>query len=75
MAYDKARAEKDFIESGFLDEGGPITQLIFLEHRHNTMFVGPFMHQYHDAIVAGKADATKAVDAYIKSQNVTLDYY
>ena len=74
VAYDKARAEKDFIESGFLDAGGPITKLIFLEHRHNTMFVGPFMHQYHDAIVAGEVDATKAVDAYIKSRNVTLDY-
>ena len=74
VAYDKARAEKDFIESGFLDEGGPITKLIFLEHRHNTMFVGPFMHQYHDAIIAGKADAIQAVDAFIKSQKVTLDY-
>jgi len=72
--YDKARAEKDFIESGFLKEGGPITKLIFLEHRHNTMFVGPFMHQYHDAIAEGKADACKAVDAFIKSQNIALDF-
>jgi len=74
VAYDKARAEKDFIESGFLDEGGPITKLIFLEHRRNTMFVGPFMHQYHDAINEGKADANKVVDAYIKNRKVVFDY-
>jgi len=74
VAYDKPRAEKDFIESGFLDEGGPITKLIFLEHRHNTMFVGPFMHQYHDAINEGKADATQSVDAFIKSRKVAFDY-
>lgn len=74
VAYDKTRAEKDFIESGFLEEGGPITKLIFLEHRHNRMFVGPFMHQYHDAIVEGKADVQEVVNTYIKSQKVTLDY-
>ena len=74
VVYDKARAEKDFIQSGFLEEGGPITKLIFLEHRHNTMFVGPFMHQYHDAIAEGKTDASKAVDAFIKSQKVAFDY-
>lgn len=74
VAYDKARAEKDFIESGFLEEGGPITKLIFLEHRHNTMFVGPFMHQYHDAIVEGIADARQVVDAYIKSRKVAVDF-
>lgn len=73
VAYDKAQAEKDFIESGFLDEGGPLTKLIFLEHRHNKMFVGPFMHKYHDAIVAGEVNANEAVDFFLQHLGVTLD--
>ncbi len=64
VAYDKVRAERDFIDSGFVDECGPMAGLIFLEHRQNRMHCGPFMHRYHAAIKAGEISVAAAVEHY-----------
>ena len=65
VAYDKAQAERDFHDSGFMEAGGPLAQLIFLEHRHNRMFVGPMMRRYHDAILAGEISVADAVAQHL----------
>lgn len=63
--YNKVQAEKDFHESGFMDAGGPVAQLILLEHRHNTPYVGPFMHQYLPLIEDNKISLSHAVNTYL----------
>lgn len=68
VAYDKVQADKDFYESGFLDAGGPVAQLILLEHRHNTTYVGPFMRQYLTQINDKKISLKQAVTDYLKSR-------
>jgi predicted phosphodiesterase len=67
VAYDKPRAERDFIDSGFVDECGPLAGLIFLEHRQNRMHCGPLMHRYHGAIKAGEISVADAVSQYLET--------
>lgn len=70
VTYNKAQAEKDFHESGFLDAGGPVAQLIVLEHKHSTPFVGPFMRQYLESINAKEITLANAVQQYLKKNSV-----
>ncbi len=70
VAYDKAQAEKDFHESGFLDAGGPVAQLIILEHKHSSPFVGPFMHQYLKSINAKEMTLANAVQRYLEKSTI-----
>lgn len=67
VSYDKQRAERDFHDSGFLEAGGPIAQLIFREHRDNQMYVGPFMHEYLSSIKQGEITVAQAVEQYLAS--------
>jgi putative phosphoesterase len=68
VCYDKEQAERDFIESGFVDGGGPLAELIMREHKENRMYVGPLMAQYHDAIKAGEITLREAIDAFLAGQ-------
>ena len=70
VKYDKKQAEKDFIESGFMDHGGPVCQLIYLEHKHNKRCVGPFMRLYLDVINAKDISVVDAVAKYIQETNL-----
>lgn len=65
VRYDKKQAEMDFHESGFLDHGGPISQLIYLEHKHNRRIVGPFMQIYLEEIKSRKISIVDAVEKYL----------
>lgn len=66
IKYDKEQADKDFHESGFLLHGGPVAKLIYLEHKHNQRFVGPFMHKFLEKIKAREISVKDAADIYIK---------
>jgi len=67
VAYDKAQAERDFEESGFLEQGGPIARLIYLELRESRMLVGTWMRRYLQPVKAGEITVAAAVDAYLQS--------
>lgn len=66
VRYDKERAQQDFIDSGFVDQCGPLARLILMEHRHNRMLVGTWMGRYGEAVAAGMEDAGRAVDEYLR---------
>jgi len=70
VTYDKAQAEKDFYDSGFLDAGGPVAQLIVLEHKHSTPFVGPFMRQYLERVNAKEITLGNAVQQYLEKNTI-----
>jgi len=69
VKYDKEQAEKDFYDSGFMEHGGPICKLIFLEHKYNKRFVGPFMNRFLDGINSKAISVVDAVEEYIQQQN------
>jgi len=67
VAYDKAQAERDFIESGFLAEAGPMAKLIYLELQQSRAHVGPWHRIYIDAIKAREITVADAVEVYLQS--------
>lgn len=66
LAFDRARADRDFVESGFLDGGGPMARLIRTEFRAARTLVGPWMRRYHDAVRAGEITVAEAVARYLE---------
>ncbi len=65
VGFDRQRAERDFIDSGFLDECGPMARVIHREVLDARMHVGPMMWKYLKSIKAGKISVADAVDAYL----------
>ncbi len=67
IAYDKARAERDFIDSGFLAEAGPMARLIYLELQQSRAHVGPWQRIYIDAIKSRQISVAAAVEDYLQT--------
>ncbi len=70
VAYDKLRAERDFVDSGFLEQCGPLARLIYLEHRHNRMLVGSWMGRYGAAVAGGELNAATMVDEFLRQMDL-----
>lgn len=66
VAYDRERAIADFEESGFLDEGGALTRLIFREFYEARMHVGPWRRRYLEAVKAGEIGVADSVERYLE---------
>jgi len=65
VAFDRQRAEQSFERCGFLDEGGPFARIMLTELRQSRGHMGPWMRQYHAAVMAGEISVAAGVDAYL----------
>src|SRR5690606_27805253 len=65
VTYDKARAERDFVDSGFLAEAGPMARLIYLELQQSHAHLGPWRGRYLDAIKRREIGVADAVEEYL----------
>lgn len=69
LRYDRGRAAADFETSGFLEQGGALTRVIFREFIEARMHVGPWRRRYLEAVKAGEIGVVEAVERYL----ATLD--
>ncbi|MEN8170366.1 MAG: metallophosphoesterase family protein [Pseudomonadota bacterium] len=67
VAYDRERAIADFERSGFFDEGGALTRVIFREFIEARVHVGPWRKKYLQAIQAGEIGVVESVEQYLKN--------
>lgn len=65
VAYDKGQAERDFVDSGFLAEAGPMARLIYRELCDSHAYVGPWHQRYLEAIKARRITVAAAVEEYL----------
>lgn len=67
LKYDRAQAERDFADSGFLDEGGPLAQLMLTELRtaHSQLF--QWNARYEKALLAGDVTMEKSVREFSRA--------
>ena len=65
VAYDRERAIADFQDSGFFDEGGALTRVIFREFLEARVHVGQWRRKYLAAIHAGEIGVIESVDRYL----------
>jgi len=50
LAYDTAQTERDYVESGFLEYGGPLAQLMLIEHRRSGGLIYRWAGRYQEAV-------------------------
>lgn len=65
LPYDSRRMERDFFDTGFAPDAGPISSLILVEFRHSRPFLSRWMHHYQKAVLTGDISAEKAVSEFI----------
>jgi predicted phosphodiesterase len=63
--YDRARAARDFESSGFLDQGGPLARLVFLEWQRAQLLIGGWRERYEPAVLAGEIPLARSIDKYL----------
>jgi len=66
LAYDRQQAMEDFERSGFMEEGGALTRLIYREFVEARMHVGPWRRQFLDAVKDGEIGVAESVERYLK---------
>lgn len=71
LDYDRAQTERDFFETGYHPDGGPLVDLILDELRIARPHLFQWTMQYHQAIVAGEMTIEEAVQAYLSERYPT----
>lgn len=67
LEYDRGRTERDFRQSGFLDQGGPIAGVIFEEWRRARMLMPMFKARYRELLIEGKISVEQAVQELLSN--------
>lgn len=67
VEYDRQRADRDFQQSGFLDEAGPFATIIYEEWKRADLLIPYWKRQYQDAVLNGEIPLETAVDRFLGS--------
>jgi predicted phosphodiesterase len=70
LPYDFARLEQDYKTSGFLDEAGPLAQLMLVEHRRAGGLVYRWASRYQSAVLAGEISMEASVQTVLEDEDL-----
>ncbi len=70
LPYDYDRIEQDYETSGFLDEAGPLTQLMLVELRRAGGLVYRWASRYEKAVLAGEIDLKESVQEVLCDEDL-----
>jgi predicted phosphodiesterase len=65
FGYDRDRMQRDFEESGFLDEGGPLARVVCEEWRRARLLMPSWHARYREAVRAGAVSLERAVQDFL----------
>ena len=74
LDYDRAQAERDFSDNGFLDEGGPLALLILAELRTAHSQLYQWNARYEKALLAGDITMEESVREYSRTNRDSRMY-
>jgi predicted phosphodiesterase len=66
LDYDRRRTERDFVESGFIEQGGPLARIIFEEWRRARVLLADWHHRYREAVQSGEITLERAVVEFLQ---------
>ena len=61
LPYDYTQIERDYAESGFLEEGGPLAQIMLVELRKARGLIFRWASRYQEAVMAGQMSLEESV--------------
>jgi putative phosphoesterase len=70
ITYDRERAAQDFRSSGYLDEGGPVSLLVYDELLTARPRIFGLHKRYGDAVLAGELSAQEAIRRFLVEERV-----
>lgn len=70
LDYDRAQAERDFIETNFMQDGGPLAELILDELRYARSNLYRWTSQFQAAILAGEINTADAVRKFVQEMSL-----
>lgn len=70
LSYDFARVEQDYKTSGFLDEAGPLAQLMLVELRRAGGLVYRWASRYQEAVLAGEISIEASVRVVLGDEDL-----
>jgi predicted phosphodiesterase len=70
LAYDYGLLEADYVRSGFLAHGGPLTQLMLVEFRKARGLVHRWASRYEEAVLAGRMSLEESVRHILCEEDV-----
>jgi putative phosphoesterase len=70
LEYDRAAAEKDFFDSGFIDEAGPLARIMLWEFRQARGYLFEWQNKYEPLIRASSIALEVSVDEYLSSHGL-----
>jgi predicted phosphodiesterase len=65
--YDFARAEQDFYTSGFLEQAGPLAELVLRELREARSFLGGWVNRYRQRTLEGELTMDQSIAEFLQS--------
>lgn len=72
VAYDFQRIEDDYRQSGFLEEGGPLAQLMLVELRKARGLIHRWAGQYEEAVLANRLSLEESVRLVLCEEDIRL---
>lgn len=61
VVYDRSQTERDYVESGFLEEGGPLVQLMLVELRRARGMIFRWITRYQERVLSGEISLEESV--------------
>jgi predicted phosphodiesterase len=68
LDYDRAQAEQDFAESGFLDEGGALTRLMLRELQIASGQIYSWLKEFEAPVLNGELTIEQSVNLFLQRQ-------
>ena len=65
FAYDRDQADRDFRESGFIEEGGPLARILYEEWRQARLLMPAWRRDFEPAVLAGERPLGPAVKDFL----------
>jgi predicted phosphodiesterase len=66
LDYDRERAQRDFADSGFLEDGGPLARLMLRELRLARSQLYQWALEYETAVLAGALSLEESVERFLR---------
>ncbi len=70
LCYDFEQTEQDYVESGFLTEGGPLAQLMLVELRRAGGLIYRWATRYQDMVLAGEISMEDSVRELLQDDDL-----
>ncbi len=66
LDYDWSQTERDYVETGFIEAGGPITRVMLMELRYARGMIAPWMRNYEAAVLRGDITLERSVELHLE---------